>query len=778
MESQTPVQYITITGPTPNLPENPFIFIDDLLLKTDDELQKMDMSSLIKYTSSISTSISLEASTLKVNQSAQASYLVLKLESQRIIDELDNEIAMNKALIDSYTEFADLLDYDNVSTAYVSTMAQYEYYIAQQQLYLTLYNSSLSSYIDIASQLEVENAIYNADEKLYMSLYTIYDGYKTQYDATSLELDTVTLQLRRAEDSEQASYIALEESTIRLQNVSQQLVRLRQESVNIDYRIAVCRREEARTFINYTSSLDALNKISSVYLAAVANEDYALAILQTTALTTEYSDAIGKFNEVDLQYTNSVRQAAGDTGVSGAIKGDSVLWAARSMAYSKVQKAEADKVASENATAKLENLAGLANTKAYETMLLGYDDTILAYATNEQKFRNYKLASLDLVNQFSSIYEQSILDINMYTEQISQFSSFYESSIAGASTLLNISEIELSTIEGDTLDYYAVSWSISTLNEQYSTCLYELDEAVQLSTLYQTQYLDAVRVLQETNDYHDSTNKTVLGLTYDLYGTTGSNGLINVYNNSIFTYSSILNKELINAKVYDTQIKEYVTLQDVSMYQYRETYCRTTRQQYQTDYESKVYVEVQYAQSLTDSEQANSPPGVSVTPISANLTTPVIKESYSKLVSMYSFLDLFTDIYTTYDSQIYTINTLSTSVGGESSAFSTLDFYTKAQYANRQWAIRTYGSNIMNNISNHVTTSCDTFTAAQVSTSAILGIYAVKQSTINMKKSVILSSLQKFYSASEIAEQNSKLSSFIIESISEASTLLYSQGII
>lgn len=765
-----PVEYITISGPSPILPENPITFNDGLILKTDEELRQMDKESLMKYSSSISTSISLEAATLIMNQRAQTRYLQLKMESQRIIDDLDNEIAINKALIDSFTEYSELSTYDSISTAYVSTLAQYEFDLAEEQRYMTYYTSSLSSYMDIYSNLEAENSVFNKAATQYSSLYMIYYGYQEQYDDISSQLNAVTIQLNRAKSFEEASYVALEESTIRWTDVSERLVVLRNKRQSIEENIIVCKREESRTYLNYMSTLDELDKIKSVYAAAVANEEYALAISTTTGVSTDYSDAVEQFDSAELLYNNSIPQGGG--GVSGTVQGNSVLWAARTMAKQRLEKTTERKISSENATASLLNLADLANTQAYERMLLGYDNSILAYATTELKFRNYKLSSLQRVAEYSSIYEQSLIDITKYSDDIVRFSSFYESSILGASTLLILSAIDLSTIEGDTADYYAVSRSISTLNEQYSTCLNEYDSAVEISTMFQQEYLKAAKDLEQNTEYYDSTNRVVLGLTYDLYGTTGSNGLINVYNNTVFIYSSIFNKEIINAKAYDAQMKECVTLQDISMYQFRETYCRSTRFMYQRDYETKVYAEVQYAQSLTDSQQANSPPGVTVSPVAANLTTRVITDSYSKLVSIYTFLDLFEDIYMTYDTQVFNINTLSTSIGNESSAWSTLDFYTKAQYANRPWAIRTYGSNFMSNISDYVTTSCDTFTMAQVSTSALLGTYAETQSIIDTKKMAIMSNLRQFYSATEIEDQNTTISSFIMTSIAEAAALV------
>jgi len=758
-----PVNYITISGP---LPETPYDFDDGVLLKTEEELKQMDVSSLMLFSSTISTSIALEISTLLANQKVQGIYSILQQLSQSTIDGLDTEITVNTSLINSYTQYGAYLD--GVSTAYVSTMQQYDLDIATQLAAINMYNSTLSSYTsDYAysvSSIAQENTAFISAAVQYSSIYYTYLGYQAQYGSNTSTLDSVNMSLSTAVKKEQLSYRALQDSTTRWLTISGNLSSLYTARTNIGSTLAQYRIDESRTYLNYASSVTALSTISSMYTAAVANELYAFALSTATQKTTDYADALEQFQAAELLYNNSVPQGA-PSAPSGSIQGNSALWAARTMAYQQLQNITTDKVAAENATASLLNLAGLANTSAYQTMLLGYDAQILAYATIEQNFSNYTQSSLQEVARFSSIYEQSLLDITMYNELMTSYSSFYISSMIGASTLLGYSEIDASTITGDLLLYNAISWSISSLNSQYSSSMANYNSTLLTSTIFSQQYASTMSNIDMYTALYTSTQDAVNTITAQLYG---AGGLITVYNNTLFTNSSILNREILNTKIYDAQIKGYVNLQDESMYQYRETYCRSQREAYQYTYESNVFVAVQVAQTVTASQQALAAPGTTVTPVAADLTTPAISNSYAQLNSINNLLNNFSDIYITFDTQALNVNNVSTSIGNEGAAWSTVDFYTRAQY---------FSTPMISSIDALVTKSCGALASAQESTVSFLTTYAGTQSLIDTQKVSILSSLTQFFAPADILAQNTEISSFLIQSIADANTILASQGI-
>jgi len=758
-----PVNYITISGP---LPDTPYDMIDDVILKTEAELKKMDVSSLMLLGSTLSTSIALETSTLITNQQILGIYSVLKQLSQSTIDGLDTETSLNTSLIDSYTQYEAYLD--GVSTAYISTMNEYDRELADLLKMINEYNSSLSSYTtdyDVSvSSLEKENNDFVISAVNYSSLYYTYLGYQVQYISSADGLSIIDNELSSIMLKEEASYRALQESTMRWSSLSGILSSLYTDRTNIGSTLRQYRIEESEASLNYASTSAAYSTISSIYAASVANEIYAQALSTATQKETDYANALEQFQAADLIYTDSIPQ--GTTPVlSGPVQGNSALWAARSMSEQLLQKTRAEKIAAENATATLLNLAGLANTSAYDAMLLGYDALIYEYAKSEMNFKNYKLSSLEQVARFSSIYDQSIIDINNYSEQFSTYSSFYLSSMIGASTLLGYSEIDASTIAGDLFLYNALSWSIKSLTEQYNISVSSYESTITASTLYAYQYASTMSNVDMYTRYYNSTKTAVDRLTDELYG---SGALLTIYNNTIFTNSSILNREILNSKIYDTQVKGFINLQDESMYEYRETYCRSQREFYQYNYESNVFVAVQLAQNITASNQSRAAPGTTVTPIAADLTVPAVSNSYSLLKSINTFLTSFGDIYMTFDNQANNVNNLSTSIANEGAALSTVDFYTKAQY---------FGTPVINNIGKFITNSCGDLANAQNSTTTLLTTFGATQSMIDEKKVKLLSSLKQYFSPGDLVNQETTISSFLIQSIAEANTILASQGI-
>lgn len=760
-----PVDYITIAGP---LPESPYLFDDGIVMKTEEDLQKMDISSLLLFSSTLSTSIGLETSSLIANQQIQGTYSILKRLSQSTIDGLDTEIRVNTSLINSYIQNAKYLDY--VSSSYVSTMQEFDADIARELDAIRRYNSSISSYTKeydaSVSSMAKENKEFASTAKQYSTLYYIYMGYQTQFETNTRSLDSVNVSLRSARRRKEDSYTALQESTLRWRRVSEGLSSLYIHRTAIGSTLAQYRLDESDAYLKYISSIAGFSTTSSMYTAAVANEKYAMALLRSTQKSKEYSDALKRFQDAENLYNRSIPQGGGGaSGASGSVLGNSALWAARLMAYEQLQAIDAEKIAEENATAALLKLADIANSYAYQALLESYDMQILANEEDERKFKDYSLSSLQAVTLFSSIYEKSALDVQLYEREMSHHNSLYNSSIIGASTLLGQSGDELSTILGDILYYNAVSWGISTLNDKYSTVMDNYTSSMLASTMFAEEYYRSMSNVRYYTDLYTSTQNAANTINTDFYGLGGR---MHLYNTTLFTNSSILNKELIDAKAYDAQMKGYINLQDVSMYEYRESYCRTRRNLYQVTYESNVFVAVMLAEQSNTSNQALAAPGTTVTPIAADLTTAAVSNSYSRLNSMTTFLTKFSEIYTTFEAQDSNIQRLSTSVGKEASAWSTVDFYTTAQY---------FSTPMISSIDALVTRSCEKLAAAQDSTMALLADCTLNQSIIDNKKVFILSSLTTFFTPTEVKNQDDTISSFLIQSITDAAALLQSQGI-
>jgi hypothetical protein len=408
------------------IPEFPYSFDDGVLLKTEEDLKAMDVQSLMRYVSTISTSVAYETSTLIANKKVQATYSLLKQLSQSTINGLDTEITVKNSLISGYLEMSYYLY--SLSTSYVSTIQEFDSDIASKLEEIRLYNSSLLSYSSeydkTLSSIAREETDFIIAGTQYSSMYYIYEGFQKQYNLNVTSLDRVNTRLTEAVRKKDISYKALQESTARWVTASETLSSFYKKRKEIDLVLTRQRTDESILYMQYVSSSAAVSTITPVYTAAVANETYALALSTATKKVADYSAAQEIFQSAELLYNNSIPQSGG--GPSGTVLGNSALWAARTMAYQRLQTIEQEKIAAQNAANNLQNLAGLANTSAYEALLRSYDDTILGYEILQYRFRNYKISSLEAVKTFSSMFEESVIDIKKFSEQISMFNYLYD----------------------------------------------------------------------------------------------------------------------------------------------------------------------------------------------------------------------------------------------------------------------------------------------------------------------------------------------------------------
>jgi hypothetical protein len=226
-------------------------------------------------------------------------------------------------------------------------------------------------------------------------------------------------------------------------------------------------------------------------------------------------------------------------------------------------------------------------------------------------------------------------------------------------------------------------------------------------------------------------------------------GLMSIYYATLFMNSSMLNDDIISQKVYDYEIMDLVNQQDNAMHEYRETIVRSKRIHYQQLYETEIYSAVQFAQSNQ----------IAIT----NLDTNEILGSRSNLTSINTFLTSFSNIYTLFNTQQLNVTRISTSVGYESNAWSTLNSYTWKQYFN---------ISPVNPAA--ITASFAYLTMNQESTGTLLNTFATQQAEINSKKLSILNGLKTFYTDSEILAQNDTISSFILASENDILNTIHS----
>ena len=738
------------------LPENPFGFDDGLILLTEEDLQEMELPQLGEYSSTLSTSISLQTSTLLQNQLFEGIYEWLAQKSQTAIDDLDTEIATDTGLISVYQEYQDKFDYE--STMFISTLAQYDIEILEKITEISYVTSSLSSYsceYDIVySSILIEDTQFISSATQYSTFYWTYLGYQDLYDLDVIKLGEINRALSTAREAEEESYKRFISTGNTWSNVGNTLSTLYINRKDINSTVTQYRINEQNSLINYTSSIDGMSTLSSIYSASVTNERYAISLSTLTQKINDHSDALDIFNKADLLYSQSIPSQGAAASAASGPTGNSALWAARSMAWSALQLAQASRDAAESATKGLLDEAGLANILAYEQMLLGYDNSIISYLRAEQTFLGYKQSSLRAVALFSTIYDESSNDVNRYTAELKSWSTLYESSLVGASTLLGLSEDDYITIERDYLAYMALSRTISSLTSNYKLYSAQYESSMKLSTLYAAEYYSTMSNIDIYTEYYNSTNSNVLNLSNEL---DGPNGLVNIYYTTLFTNSSLTNYDIISQADYTAQVYDLINQEELSMYQYREGFCLSKRIVYQTEYDRKILAAVTAA-------QATVAPGVS--PPVIDLSIPDINSSYQRLVSINSFLGLFSNIYDEFDIQAGNIVNLSTSIGNEGAAWSTVDFYTKAQF---------YKTPIINNLQDLINASCSLLTSNQIATSNLFVTYALEQPKINSQKRGIIDGLSNFFPSTVIAQQDKEISSFILMGEKDAASILDTQ---
>jgi hypothetical protein len=74
--------------------------------------------------------------------------------------------------------------------------------------------------------------------------------------------------------------------------------------------------------------------------------------------------------------------------------------------------------------------------------------------------------------------------------------------------------------------------------------------------------------------------------------------------------------------------------------------------------------------------------------------------------------------------------------------------------------------------------SCGDLTRNQNSTTKLLTTFSNVQTTIDSQKRGILNGLSNYYTLETINAQNTEISSFILQSLSDATSILQSQGLV
>lgn len=745
----SPISYVTMSGPSVSA-SSPYSFNDGFIPYNESQLQAMSLSSLITYSNIVSTSAGNQNSTILANQNIYNQYLIASQLSQSTINGINNQIQLNNASIYASQQQRAILSQE--STMYVSTKAYYNSLIQQKSAVIVNGNSTMQSYgLQISSAystIAYDNSTFVSSAIGYSTAYYSYLGWASAFTTQNDTLAAQNISLSSLALAQEIATRNLAVSTAVWREKSSDLSTLNTITINLQSTLTQQRINEANAIFNYNSTINTLSTLSSTYNAAVANNKYALALSTQTATQEAYTTALRTFTRADLLYENS--SASGPQGT---------LWQARSMAQQALYSAEKNKGGAESTTSTLQTLAGIANTDLYATMLSGLEQNVINNMKLANTFMNYKISSLNTVKRWSTVYESAKIDLAAYNDQLKLYSSFYESSMNGSSTLYGLAKLDQSTISGKNLEGTAILATISFLNTNYSNYTSSYNGFISMSTLYKNQIDNNFNNMNTISSLYVSTQAALNSMTAQ-YNTLVTSNIVNAA--SVYAQSSILMSERINLATFDAQIKNNVNTLEVSAYSYREIFTRSKALGVQNIYQGQVLQAIQRASTTTGQQQLT-------TPAAADLTTLGIPETYATLNSINTFISNFTNIYAVYDTQANNIAGLSTSIGYQANAWSTLQKHNDSYF---------YQTSTDPSLPAKVQAAHTDFSLKKDVVAQILQTYNITQNTIAITKHNFSTAYSSMFTTAEILGQESTISSFMIAGYKQGMANLAANGII
>ena len=804
----------------------PYEFEDGFFFHTESELRAMSFQQLAAYGSTVSTTAGLEQSTINGNELLFNQYDILSQISQSTIDGLGIEIETNNA--DFNADIAALNISIRQSTIDYSTLGNYDSTISTQQAIMRISQSTIDGLNDELSTLNstfsLEDEEYISSARGYSTLYYYYEGLKQQLENkiafvygneqaaeqilenANRQIQYYTLQsggskgfvglVSSAVLAEADAYNNYLVSTGTWKSVCEQLSTLNDENIAITSTITQYTIDEAEAEQEYMSTVLGVSTLSSLYKAAKASEDYAIALSSLTIKAEAHADALLTFEQADHAYNNSLASGAQGGGKppkkGGAASG--ALWAARSMAQQALQAAEAEKNAATEHSNTMQTLAEVAETDLYDVTLYALEQTVMNRIRQIDRLESQRLSTMESLTNWSSIYERATTDYNVYDDLVSQYSTLYESSMIGNSTLQGLADADNAEIDALQQQADGYSAAITTLDREYDNSLSSMIGWSTLSSLYMSQYWSSIYGLSTLSSVYYSLGQSIT----DLNNSVTERQITNVQNRiDYFLYSSIRNSEIINLEVYDTRVKDNINQEERSAYVYKNTYCRERRLVYQDNYKGAVIAAIDTASNATRDALATArltDPNATVIPTPVNLTLPNVMTPYNKLDSMNTFLNTFTNIYSAYDTQTDNIDALSTSVGHKKEAWSTFRYFNDKQFYSliNETNANTLREVLSNTVYPYQDANTDLprtqyqtlanmafteYRQTQTAVNSAKGAWSNQQIAIAALKGAFLTNYSEFFTSQEIDTQNTIISSFTIAGIEVGIAALAANGI-
>jgi hypothetical protein len=489
--------------------------------------------------------------------------------------------------------------------------------------------------------------------------------------------------------------------------------------------------DEQTAKTNVISTQNGIITLSSYYETAIVNQQYYQALSTQGGLQNSYANA--QSNTIQARTASDANP--GNQSLLAIYK---TAAAGQDILYAKLQTIAPDINTKRSAL-------NIAVSNTYDVAIATAQSAIDTEVSNISTFqKNIDDATISL-QKYSSLYDQSVLDIASCQQIVSKFTTLYNSSIEGSNILMkNVADITASNIDVITR-VTILEKIVLAKEEQYSTSLSSYTGWIEYSSLMTNTLAEATSNYITYSTAYTTANTDIQRLTDDL--ATNQQQKIKCETN-IITYSTIIEQENLNVIDYTNNIYMAAIMEEKSAFQYRESLLREKRMALKDEYDAAILTQVQLA-STTNGQLAAS--GTPYTAVPININVPTVNTVYTKLNTISDYLNNFQVLYETYDMKYADIQAISSIITPQYAALKRINDTKLTRLISDDGTMQDSTLSMQSNY---------TDTYAQIKNKQA---DAYQYDTINQIKNKSMDTYKTIFSPAEVLLNETKISSFLIQ---------------
>jgi hypothetical protein len=603
---------------------------------TREQLNTMGLAELNAYYKQVSDIVEEQTSTINADIVIQTQYQYLISQSQSTIDSITTQQIQNSNAIITSIQASDgsineistntgrLLLYNSTVMGEATNIEKFSIQVSS----LTLESENINS------TLTGSDMAYASTATAYSTLYQDFSIKDDIYKQSLADIATTSSYLVSSVIAEATSYAILQSSLQNYYSTSQSLSSLIIEGGNIHSTVIQYRIDEKVAQDALTSTNNGLITLSSYYITALLNQEYALALSTQSGLTSSLNSATTNYNIL----RSGTDSAAANTA-------QSALTTITNM-----------KRESDTRVTNLQSQTGASVTDSYNINILAAQANVDAETQNVSTYTGKYNEDISSIKYYSSLYEQATRDINSSIDGFNRYSTYYQSSVSGSNALMVLVENDNKTHSEQISQFGTLSRNISSLYKDYSDYSSTYNGLIEYSTMLREVVRQSTIALNMYSTFYDSTTAVIAKLSRDSNATLKQ--LVSTQVN-IDTYSTLIERHSANLLVYAANLDASYAQQEYGTMKYRETIIREKHIAAQRDYDRAIINEI----------QKNSTNGIST---ATNLNTPAISIAYTTLKTVEEHVNKYSEIYDLYNAQSTKQGFMLSTTMGYSNSYTTL----------------------------------------------------------------------------------------------------------